>query len=134
MDNAESPARRAFGARDLEANGVVVIETTRRLNPIPIPQRNAGPVYTRKSYTCPAGKSLYEATGSGGYISVRASMEVMRYAIDVADPAGKTARQRAGRIYAFFANESQAELAAQKLRAEGLVANVVEARPYGGQE
>lgn len=132
-----SAARRALGVTEEEARNAVVIE---RLSPQAPPQapRNGKvfvrPVYSRTGYkTPPDGKQLYEATGGCGVISVRAADTVMRFATDVADPAGPTERQQKGRIRSFFALLKDANLQAEQLRAEGLVVTVVAARPYAGQ-
>ena len=129
----DSAARRALGASTIEANGNVVIETYSRVRPMETPPPRGGPVYTRRGYKAPLGKALYEATGGCGVISVRASATPMRYATDVADPAGPTERQRQGRIRSFFTDEPLALAQADELRAEGLVVNIVPARPYAGQ-
>lgn len=132
-DRRESAARRAIGASDIEARNGVVIETLAPPRPVPAPRSTDGPTYSRRGYTAPPGKQLYEATGGCGVISVRASEVTMRFATDVADPAGRTERQRQGRIRSFFATRDDALEQADRLREEGLVVKIVDARPYAGQ-
>lgn len=127
----ESAARRAFGASAIESRSGVVIET---LRPSASPTQVEGTaMYTRSGYKPVPGKTLFEAVGGCGIISVRACPGQMRYATDVSDPAGATDRQRRGRIRSFFATWDAAEEQAAQLRAEGLVVRIVPARPYSGQ-
>ncbi|MEI7780342.1 MAG: hypothetical protein WCJ18_00280 [Planctomycetota bacterium] len=124
-------ARRALGAKSVEANRGVIIETVSRpsLNDVPV---DLGAQYTRRGYKTPAGKKLYEATSSGGKISVRASATEMRYATNVIDLAGN-AKAREGQIRSFFATIEEAQQQADALRTEGFMVDVVFARPYAGQ-
>jgi hypothetical protein len=48
--------------------------------------------------------------------------------VDVADPDGRSARAKAGQIWAMFATKEQAEKWAEEKAAEGLDAIVVEAQ------
>ena len=128
-------ARRALGASSIEANGLVVIETVSRpprlSDDVPV-ATELGAQYTRRGYKTPRGKKLYEATSSGGKISVRASVQEMHYATNVIDLAGN-ARARQGQIRSFFATLEEAQQQAVVLRTEGFMVDVVFARPYAGQ-
>lgn len=124
----ESAARRAFGASAVESR--VIIETT---GPDEIDPVADGPRYTRRGYKAPPGKRLWEATSTGGWISVRASAIEMKFATNVIDLAGGTERARAGQIRSFFNTREQAVAQADALRGEGFLVTVVDARPYAGQ-
>lgn len=128
-DTGESAARRALGAQHIEARRGVVIETVDTSEPVA-----GAPRYTRRSYKAPPGKRLYEATSSCGLISVRASAVEMKFATNVIDLAGATERQRTGQIRSFFATESEAKQQAARLREDGYMVSIVEARPYAGPQ
>jgi L-aminopeptidase/D-esterase-like protein len=89
--------------------------------------------YAKKGYRTTPDKTLYEATGGSGQISVRASKEPLVAAIDVADVAGKNDKARQGQVWKMFTGKVKAEKEATKLREQGLTVNVVAVRPYAGQ-
>lgn len=122
----DGAAARALGVprQPAKRRGAVVIETE--------PRRPAPLSYTRRSYTAPPGKQLYEATGGCGITSVRASAIEMQCATSVADPAAPTERLRQGVIRSFFPSKRDAEIQATLLRDQGLVVTIVPARPYRG--
>jgi len=122
---ANGAAARALGVttqRTVERQGAVVVETEPR------------GCYTRRSYTAPPGKQLYEATGGCGITSVRASVVEMQWATSVADPNASTTRLRQGVIRSFFPSHQDAQVQAALLRDQGLVVTIVPARPYRGRD
>ena len=129
MPDSESAARRALGAQAVESRRGLIIETVTPDTSEP----PGGARYTRRGYKAPPGKRLWEATSTGGFISVRASGIEMRYATNVIDLAGGTERARAGVIRSFFNTRDEAVRQADALRDDGYLVTIVDARPYAGQ-
>ncbi|MBL3752202.1 hypothetical protein [Mycobacteroides abscessus] len=67
----------------------------------------------------------YTATGRGGKTVVRHYNVPMAFAVDVADPMGKTEAKRAGLIWSLHPTEAKAEAAAERYRAQGYADVVV---------
>jgi hypothetical protein len=75
-------------------------------------------------------KTIYvaEAQGRGGKVNRRKVGHVpAQFAVDCADPEGKSPAAKAGLIFSFHATEEQAKAAAERYAAKGLDAVIVEA-------
>lgn len=101
-------------------------------------EKQTGPRYTRKAYTCREGMTLYEARGGAGFINVRAFPNVMLFAADISDPNGKHEGAKnpdwiKGLISRFFPNKEKAEKYKADKEEEGYTVKIVPVTPYEGE-
>ena len=74
-----------------------------------------------------AEKRFYTATARSGQVVKRQFATEVKWAVDVAEPEGRTPRAVAGRIWQLFGTKEAAQAYADKLNGQGLDAIVVEA-------
>jgi hypothetical protein len=95
----------------------------------PTTQAKAAPAKKAAAKAAPKEAKTYlaTATGRGGKTNVRKVPIAAKFAVDVADPDGRTPAAKAGLVYRFYADEEQANAFRDKKNAEGYDAIVIPA-------